>query len=205
MSSVVYMARCAQAHHHLHALHELCWALGGLRLHRLDAAQAPRLSAFAADQAAALRAAGAALAGFSAAVADVMVAGCTEALQALQARLDQFAQRQVRQAHISVLSTARWRRCGCCLACNPIISSMPIQVNEIYIAGHELARENLQEAAQQARMQPLARTVLGGAAKAATEEFLFTRTAAKRTELRRLRQLVRTATLRIVSGLRQVL
>lgn len=54
-------------------------------------------------------------------------------------------------------------------------------------------------------MQPLARTVLGGAAKAVTEEFLFTRTAAKRTELRRLRQLVRAATLRIVSGLRQVL
>ena len=55
-------------------------------------------------------------------------------------------------------------------------------------------------------MQPLARTAaLGGAARAATEEFVFTRTAAKRTELRRLRQLVRAATLRIVSGLRQVL
>ena len=73
------------------------------------------------------------------------------------------------------------------------------------IGGHELAQDNLQEAAQQARMQPLARTVLGGAAKAVAEEFLFTRTAAKRTELRRLRQLVRAATLRIVSGLRQVL
>ena len=92
----VILVMCAQAHRHLHALHELCWALGSLRLHHLDAAQAPRLSAFAADQAAALRMAGAALAGFDAAVADVMVAGCTEALQALQDRLDQFALRQVR-------------------------------------------------------------------------------------------------------------
>ena len=94
------MARCAQAHRHLHALHELCWALGSLRLHRLDAAQAPRLSAFAEDQATALRAAGTVLAGFSTAVADTMVAGCTEALRALQDRLDQFAQRQVRRAQL---------------------------------------------------------------------------------------------------------
>lgn len=98
--SRVHMAQCAQAHRHLHALHELCWALGSLRLHRLDAAQAPRLSAFAEDQAAALRAAGTVLAGFSTAIADAMVAGCTEALQALQDRLDQFAQRQVRRAQL---------------------------------------------------------------------------------------------------------
>ena len=94
------MPRCAQAHRHLHALHELCWTLGSLRLHRLNAAQAPRLSAFTEDQATALRAAGAALAGFSTAVADAMVAGCTEALQALQERLNQFAQRQVRRAQL---------------------------------------------------------------------------------------------------------
>lgn len=85
-----------QGHHHLCALHELCWALRDLRLHRLDCTQAPRLAAFGVGQAAALDAAGAALAGFGAAAAKVMAAACAETLQALQTRLDLFAQRQVR-------------------------------------------------------------------------------------------------------------
>ncbi len=53
-------------------------------------------------------------------------------------------------------------------------------------------------------MQPLARAVLGGAAaRADAEEFVFTRSAARRSELRRLRQHVRAASMRAVDTLRQ--
>ena len=62
-----------------------------------------------------------------------------------------------------------------------------------------------QKAAQQARLQPLARAVLGGAAKAEAEEFVFTRSAARRSELRRLRQLLRAASMRATDALRQVM
>ena len=91
----------------MRALHELCWALRGLRLHRLERAQAPRLAAFCAGQAAALDAAGAALEGFGAAAAEVMAAACVEALQALQTRLNTFAQRQARAR------TCSWQHCCC--------------------------------------------------------------------------------------------
>ena len=84
-----------QAHHHLRALHNLCWTFGELRLHRLDPSQTPALAAFSAQQAAALDTTGVALGTFETAVSEVMAAGCAEALQALQSRLDQFALRQV--------------------------------------------------------------------------------------------------------------
>ena len=89
------LACLPQAHHHLRALHNLCWTFGELRLHRLDPSQTPALAEFSAKQAAALDTTGVALGTFETAVYEVMAAGCAEALQALQSRLDQFALRQV--------------------------------------------------------------------------------------------------------------
>jgi len=106
-----------QGHRHMRALHELCWALRGLRLHRLERAQPPRLAAFCAGQAAALDAAGAALEGFGAAAAEVMAAACAEALQTLQTRLDLFAQRQAR-AHL------RLERSRCSKGCVTLVPAV---------------------------------------------------------------------------------
>ncbi|KAK9840828.1 hypothetical protein WJX81_007516 [Elliptochloris bilobata] len=117
-----------QAHHHLRALHELCWALGGLRMHRVDLAQAPSLSMFTAEQATALGAAGATLASFSAATAAVMVAGCAEALQALQGRLDHFAQRQEAAQHARMQPLARAVLGGGEVVGRPDLAAEPAQL-----------------------------------------------------------------------------